>query len=130
MKRVYILLLLPLFLGCVEDPEGKSELVAASNTETVFEADKWKVKVGGDYPYRDKMLEDLMNSRQIVGDKGLRDLEREQILELLGEPDRIDTNYLFYRVEQMRLGLWPIHTKTMVIELSENNQVNWVKIHE
>lgn len=116
---------------CVEDPEGKSEEVAAaSDTEWLFDSAKWKSKAGKDYPYRDKMLEDLMTSRQIIGEESLRDLDREQILELLGEPDRVDTKYLFYQVEQKRLGLWPIHTKTMVIQLAENNQVNWVKVHE
>ena len=71
-----------------------------------------------------------MNSQNIVDERGLRDLKRDEILELLGEPTRVDTNYLFYRVSQKRLGLWPIHTKSMVIQLAEDSTVNWVKIHE
>ena len=115
----------------MEEQQGKSEeLQKAPATEIAFESDKWKAREGRDYPYRNAMLEDLMNSRQLVGDKGLRDLDREQILNLLGAPQREDNNHLFYGVEQKRLGLWPLHTRTLVIQLSEKNEVNWVRIHE
>lgn len=127
MKRFFILFLLVSFSGCVED---SSTSTSADTSATVFEQDRWNAREGDDFPYRDEMLHDLMNSESIVDDRGLRELKRDEILELLGEPTRVDTNYLFYRVSQKRLGLWPLHTKTMVIQLAEDSTVNWVKIHE
>lgn len=127
MKRLFIIFLLAGFSGCVEDHTTPTDLDASAG---VFEQDRWKAREGDDFPYRDEMLYDLMNSQNIVDDRGLRDLKRDEILELLGEPTRVDTNYLFYRVAQKRLGLWPIHTKSMVIQLAEDSTVNWVKIHE
>lgn len=119
MKKTFILLImLSLFTGCKEDV-GQDPA-----SQAWFDEQKWKTREGKDYPFRKEMLGDLMNNRN------LRNLKRGEILDLLGEPTRIDTNYLFYQIEQKRLGLFPIHTTTMVIELSEDGTVNWIKIHK
>ena len=124
MKRTILAIaVLLLFTACNEDPEHK--LTAKQETdEQVFDREKWKTRQGKDYPFREEMLDDLMNNQ------GLRELKTNEIIELLGEPTRVDSNYFFYKIEQKRLGEWPLHTTTMVIQTAEDSTVNWVKVHK
>ena len=92
--------------------------------EITFDKTKWLTKDGLDYPYRNKMLQDL------IINKKLKKLKKEEILELLGQPDRIDSAYLFYRIAQQRLQFFPLHTKTLVIKLTNDDKGNSVMIHE
>ncbi|HET8886827.1 MAG TPA: hypothetical protein VFM70_10800 [Salinimicrobium sp.] len=119
----FIFLIFVIFTACTENPKEKSEL-NTEQTKIVFNEDKWKTKDARDYPYRNEMLHDLMNNQN------LRKLNRKEILNLLGDPDRIDNDCLFYRIEQKRLGFLPLHTKTMVIKFENDSTVHWVKIHE
>lgn len=82
------------------------------------------MKDGKDYPFRDRMLNDILYSDTV------RSQNKDEILELLGKPDRINENYLYYMIAQKRIGSWPLHTKTMVIMLSDDNSVEWIKIHD
>lgn len=110
--------------------EGNSEINSGTFTETqsamdsVFNESRWKMKEGQDYPYREEMLHDLVYNQQLKG------LKKEELLELLGEPDRTNKGFLYYTVEQKRLGFWPIHTTTLVIELSADSIVKTRRIHE
>lgn len=132
MKRTFYLLSLLSCLSCAEDRNSNNpnSSIASENArerinlDTIFDEARWKTKDGFDYPYRDKMLGNLMNNQN------LRALDRQEVLDLLGEPDRIDTNYLFYQVEQTRIGFFPLHTKTMVIKFSDEDTIEWVKVHK
>jgi hypothetical protein len=88
-----------------------------------FDKTKWSTMDEMDYLYRDAMLNDLMNSYELHG------VRKDSVLNLLGSPDRTDSGYLFYKVAQQRLGFFILHTKTLVIKLS-NDTVEWRKIHE
>ena len=130
-KSLFCTLVLLLCLSCNEDgkfkAEGSSEVsetISAVDNDSSFNPAKWKIKDGSNYPYRNSMLKDLMT------DEDFRDLKRPEVLDLLGEPDRVDTNYLFYRVKQRRLVIWPIHTTTMVVKFTEDSLIEWMKIHE
>ncbi|TBX69937.1 hypothetical protein EZL74_05840 [Flavobacterium silvisoli] len=117
--KILILLIAFTFLSCKtnnSETDGKAKMT--------FEKAKWIEIKGGDYPYRDEMLSDLMESGI------LKTLHKQEVLELLGEPNRTDENFLFYTVSQQRLAFWPLHTKTLVIKFSGENTVEWVKIHE
>jgi hypothetical protein len=89
-----------------------------------FDQVKWKEKDDRGYAYRNKMIRDL------IADERLKKLEKEQVIDLLGLPDRIDNKYLFYRISQERLGSFPLHTTTLVLKLSEGDTVKSVMIHE
>ena len=89
-----------------------------------FDKNKWAVKQDPDYPYRDKMLSDFMTNYK------LHDLKKDSLIHLLGLPDRTDNGYLFYRIAQQRLGIVPLHTKTLVVKLTKDSTVEWRKIHE
>ena len=94
--------------------------------EMSFNQDKWKIKLGKDYPYRNAMLNDIVYTDKI------RTLKKSELLVVLGEPSyyRDNTNYLYYVISQTRLFSWPLHTKTLVIKISQDSTVEWIKIHK
>ncbi|MCB2195373.1 MAG: hypothetical protein KQH79_05915 [Bacteroidetes bacterium] len=94
--------------------------------EIKFDQQKWQTKEGKDYPYRDRMVND------IVYNDTIRTLTRDEVLELLGQPSyyREDTNYLYYMIRQKRLFSWPLHTKTLVVKMKDENTIEWIRIHE
>jgi hypothetical protein len=88
-----------------------------------FDQAKWNAKNDQGYAYRNRMISDL-----IANDK-LKKLSKREVIALLGQPDRIDKGYLFYRITQQRIGFLPVHTTTLVIKLDEGI-VKSVMIHE
>ncbi len=117
-KRNLLSLFFLCFLACKnsgQDNQAKQEK---------FDKIKWATKEGPDYPYRDKMLNDLISNYELHGTK------KDSLVHLLGSPDRSDSSYLFYRIAQERLGFFPLHTKTLVIKLTKDSSLEWRKIHE
>jgi len=120
-----ITLLLLCCVACNSESEENAERIEERTTaDARFDQTKWKVKDGSDYPYRDQMLNDLLYNDSV------RTLVKYEIIALLGEPDRTNEGHLYYMVAQKRLGAWPLHTKTLVIKLSEDNTIDWMKVHE
>ena len=124
-KRVFIVFLFMFCFACKSDREENVENQKKNQVgETVFDKEKWKTKDGKDYPYRDKMI------NNIVYNDTIRELNKNQLLELLGEPDYVREGHLYYRINETRLGNWTIKTKTMVIKLVDDRSIEWIKIHE
>ena len=94
------------------------------DTDIVFDKERWREKEGEDYPFRDQMFRDVLYNDTV------RFLGKEELLDLLGEPDRTNENHLYYEITQKRLGSWPLFTKTMVIKFSDSDSIEWIKIHE
>jgi hypothetical protein len=119
-----LLFLLLLCFGCknTSNENNKKEV----SSEIKFDATKWKIKTDKDYPFREAMLNDLISPNQL---KCLKSLKKDQILALLGPPDRVDKNYLFYLVSQEHLQFFPLHTTTLVVKLSSNKNGNLILIH-
>ena len=92
--------------------------------ENRFDREKWQLKEGRNYPYRFHMIKD------VVYNDTIRSLTREELLKLLGDPDREEKNHLYYMISQERIGSWPLHTRSMVVKLKENDSIEWIKIHE
>lgn len=124
MTQYFLPFILVLFVGCNSSPENPESNQPPESLTVSFDPVKWKIQKEGDYPYREEMLDDLVESRQ------LKNLSIEEVLELLGPPTRTDSSYLFYQVEQTRLFMWPLHTTTLVIKLSGDSSENKVMIHE
>ncbi|WP_297096226.1 hypothetical protein [uncultured Draconibacterium sp.] len=93
-------------------------------SELVFDKTKWQTKEGRKYPYRDKIVNDLVYNDTI------RTLQKPQILDLLGEPDRSNENYIYYLIKQERLIFWPLHSKFMVVKFTDDSSVEWIRIHQ
>ena len=128
MKFQFITVLLLLgSMACNNEPEVRTiDMDNKPLIEMKFDKAKWRLKEGRHYPYREKMLND------VVYNDTIRNLSRNEILDLLGEPSyyRDDTTYLYYVVRQKRLGPWPLHTKAMVVKTTGTNSVEWIKIYE
>jgi len=123
--RVLIVFLIVCCVACKADSEENAVAEKKKpDTEIVFDKVKWKTMDGMDYPYRDNMLNDVIYNDTV------RSLNRNEILNLLGEPNRINENHLYYMIAKKRLGFLTLHTKTMVIKLSEDDKIDWIKIHE
>ncbi len=121
MQKKYLIILPFVFcLACID----KTEKSDGTTQEIAFDETKWKLKKDRDYPYRNSMLGDLMRNDKI------RELKTKELLDMMGKPDRTDSSYLFYMITQKRIGFWPLHTKSLVIKLSEDSTINWMKIHE
>lgn len=113
MKKIYFFILI-LFISC------QKEVV----DEISFDASKWGIKKDIDYPFRNQMLHGLIKSDT------LKKLKKVSILELLGKPERINEDHLYYMIEQERIGFWPLHSKFLVIKIDDNGDVLFVKIHQ
>jgi hypothetical protein len=122
LKNIETRIILFLFVGCIAACDHKSKTAAAGPEN--FNKEKWQTVDGGEYPFRDQMIHNLLYTDTI------RRLKRDSILYLLGEPTRIDSNFLFYRVKQQTYGLLTMHTKTLVIKFAKDSSVAWIKIHE
>jgi len=124
-RKIFLAILFLSTFSCTSTGEEKSEVEETGTmAETKFDEIKWKTKKDLDYPFREEMLDDLISNHLP------KELKRGEILDLLGQPDRIDSSYLFYRVFQKRIGFFPLHTTTLVIKLSPDSTINWVKIHK
>ena len=110
--------------GCNRDAEKVDDDIKIAPTEIKFDKTKWLAKEDSEYPYREQMLHD------IVYNDAVRELTKNELLELLGEPDRSNKGHLYYMISQKKLGFWPIKTKTLVIKFKEDNTIDWIKIHE
>jgi len=117
-----------LFLCCLSCEPKRDEQPAIEDppieTNSKFDKNRWLVKKGEDYLYRNEMVDDLMRQPE------LKKYSKDEMTDLLGQPDRVDSLYLFYRIAQERLGPWPLHTKTLVIKLSGDSTLNKIMIHE
>ena len=109
--------------ACRKDDADKPEL----DLETVtmeFDEVKWKEKKGLTYPYRDSMLAD------IVFNDSLRALSKADFINALGEPDRVNGDYLYYTIHRKRLGTWTLRQKSLVVLYEGDSTLVWMKIYE
>lgn len=122
-------LFIPLaFLFCFacqpEMEEKPKQEESESVAEMKFDKTKWAVKDGEDYPFRDQMVDDVLYNDTV------RTLNGNEILQLLGKPDRTNEGHLYYRITETRLGFWMLHAKTLVIKLSADQSIDWIKLHD
>ncbi len=113
----FILLLL---LACTACNNNEKESIKQEK----FNKEKWSIKSGDNYPFRDDMLNNVLHNDSI------RKLNRVEIIELLGRPDKDRDSFLYYRVNEEKLGILTLHTKTMVIKFTGDSSIEWIKLHE
>lgn len=121
MKILSILLPFLFFICACNHPDKANDTDSAAMQ---FNTAKWKIKEGNDYPYRDKMISFLLTNDT------LKKLKKGEVLEFLGQPDRIDSSYLFYEIAQKRFGSFILHNKVLVVKLKPDSTVEWRKLHE
>ena len=124
-KSVILLLLLSVMLSCKSDQEDKkTSKLASENTEIPFDKDKWRLKEGKDYVYREQMYEAVLYNDTI------RSLSEVALRSLLGDPDYHEDGHLYYRITETRLVNWTVKSKTMVVKLKQDGSIEWIKVHE
>lgn len=124
MKKIIVLTLIFIStISCKNDVDGNNADNPEPQAEIAFNQKKWQIKNENDYPYRKDMISHLIASDTI------KTLNKAGIIDLLGQPDRIDNDHLFYQIDQKRIASWPISTKTLVIKMENDEVVEWVKIH-
>ena len=114
---VFALVCVILIISTIKDSNKTPEVMMP------FDEVKWKAKDSDDYPFRNKMYLDLLTNTK------LKRLKKEEVIKMLGEPDRIDSDYLFYKINQEHISFFPLHTKTLVVRLSNDSTANKVMIH-
>jgi len=123
--KTLVLVLLIGTTACTSEKKEKSDPVSHDvAVDSTFNKEKWSVKEGSDYPYRAQMFKD------VVYNDTIRTLDKDEILGLLGEPDRTNDGHLYYTIAENRLGSWTLNSKTMVIKIAEDKTIDWIKIHE
>ena len=90
----------------------------------VFDHVKWNMKDGDTYIFRAQMLKD------VVYNDTIRDLNESELIDLLGQPDRINENHLYYNISRKGLGAFTLNQKTMVVKINGDRSIAWIKIHE
>src|SRR5690606_20551148 len=85
-----------------------------------FEKSKWENKVDGSYPFRNKMIDDLIRTTHFK-EKSLR-----EVFEILGEHDDwCDHNMYELRYQVLvdyDMDIDPVHTKFLVFELDSTKK--------
>lgn len=120
MKNLFfIAILLFSCMSCKTERNGFQDTA----TEIAFDGARWQIRENDHYPFRDQMLNDLFEKDTLKG------MKSGMLTEILGQPDRADANFLFYRISQERAAGFPLHTKTLVIEMAEDT-VKAVRLHE
>ena len=114
MKLLSIIIILVL----VSCNSNKEELKPIS-----FDKEMWLKAEDGHYPYRELMQDDVLHSKRI------RSLNRAEILENLGTPDRVAEQYLYYTISTKKIGAWPLNSKTLVFKFTEDDSIEWIKLH-
>ncbi len=106
---------------CIFACKGNAE----ENPKKVFDKELWKAKdTHGNYSYRDEMLEDLVYKVKLKG------IKKEEVIAMLGEPDRTNEEYLYYEVLAKEVGAFPLHKKFLVLKMAKDNTVEWRKIKD
>lgn len=123
MKKYILLFVFLSFFACKKSENEDFEVL---KPEPIIELNKtnWNTKKGEEYSYRELLLDSVVYNQKI------RSLGKSELFNLLGEPNRIENNHLYYIISQEKMEFWPLHTKTVVIKYSESDTITWIKIHE
>jgi hypothetical protein len=88
-----------------------------------FNQEKWMEKEGTTYPYRHQMV------REVLYNDTIRNLNRDELLQLLGEPSREAQEHLYFEVSRKRLGPWTVRGSFLVVKVNAKDSIDWIKLH-
>lgn len=123
IKYPIIFILLIIWSCNTQTGQNSSEGGNVSFADSVFNKKLWNESDGRDYPFREQMLNDVLYNDTI------RSLKKTEILELLGEPDRINENHFYYTIRTKRLDFFILSKKSMVVKFLNDSTIDWIKIH-
>ena len=86
--------------------------------EEKFDRNRWLIKEDIEFPYRNRMLSDLIRNHKLVG------LDYRQVVDLLGEPNFGDSGRFAYDiVEDYGFDIDPVYTKSLQFLLDKDSSV-------
>lgn len=122
MKKFILLIITIGFISCKKEKETAESF--HEEIDIMLNKVNWNKKEADEYLYRELLMDSVIENNK------LRGLKQNELINTLGEPNRMENNHLYYTISQKKLGFWPLHTKTLVIKYSESNTITWIKIHE
>ena len=114
MMKNFVILFVVLLLG-----------LNSCTKEIPFEKEKWLIKEDFEYPYREKMITDLLDKHNLKG------FSYQQIVDLLGEPDKTMPSTVTYPIRQdYGTDIDPIYSKYLEFRLDQDSVVIDFKLKE
>lgn len=103
-------------------------ILESCNNQLPFEESKWKIRgdAGMTNEWRKRMVKDLTTNYKLKG------MKNSEIINLLGPPDFSDSSVLYYGiiVDYRYLGVDPIYSKILKINMSKDSIITSVKVIE
>jgi hypothetical protein len=109
----YILILMTLLTSC----KCNTSSIPKEPKVISFDKIKWKQKDDQGYTYRDEMVNDLIKNRTLEG------LKKADVINLLGNPDKIDQNVLTYEILEQKSYGFQFNKKIMVLYIEKDSTV-------
>lgn len=123
--KVIYLLILGVCISCNSDQgNDRDDQNPEIISDSTFNQAKWKTREGKTYPYRAEMYKDVLYNDTI------RNLNEQEILALLGEPNRKKDGYYYYTISKTSILSWNLHTRILVIKFTDSQTIEWIKVHE
>ncbi len=116
---IFFISVLTFITSC--DNKKKEDVSATSHKN--FDKVQWQAKEGEAYPYRDELLQNLIDS------VNLKNIPYDSIINILGQPDRVNEGHLYYNISRKEMGAVTLGTKSFVIKLKADSTVEWRKVH-
>lgn len=112
------MLIMIAFISCRRD----AEIAALGKME--FNSEQWKEGSDGVYPYREKMVDDLLKRYDWEG------MPRAEVEALLGKPGSGDSLNYVYMMYQKKIGFFRAFTHALVVKFREDGVVKKVVIYK
>jgi hypothetical protein len=117
-KILLTLLILMTLFSCRRDAEIESLQKMEFNTK------QWVEGTDGVYPYREKMVDDLLKRYDWEG------MPRAEVEALLGKPGSGDSLNYVYMMYQKKVSFFRLHTHALVVKFREDGVVKKVVIYK
>lgn len=95
-----------------------------ASCEQKFDKSKWQIKNDFEYPYRNKMLKNLINNYPLKGKN------YKQIIDILGE-EKMEDHKIYYQITvDYGLDIDPVYTKHLEITFTNDSIANDFRVIE
>ena len=91
--------------------------------EISFDRKKWMEKEGSSYSFRNQMVRDVLYNDTI------RTLNKQELIQLLGEPSKTVNRHMYYDISKKRLGLWTVKARSLVVKVDSLEAIEWIKLY-
>lgn len=94
-----------------------------NKTDSLFTQAKWNSKIGERYDHREFIVKDILYNDTI------RKLNKNEIIKLLGNPNRINNNHYYYLISEKTVFFLTMSAKYLVFKFTDQDKIEWIKMH-